>query len=212
MSRTVKKSIVKSSRVYGGLDLSLTSAGVVFLDSKGNRIYSTAIQVKSSGAERLHEIYCILNRLLTRIKPTHVCVEGYSYASPFNREATAELGGVIRMLLFEHSIPFIVVQPTSLKMFILGKGAGSKESIMMLVYKQWGFTSSINDEADAYGLAKIAQALNDEGSVKLDAKQQKALSEIAMSKKDKTARKKQEKLEKAARLLEIEAKREARRK
>ena len=111
------------------------------------------------------------------------------------------------MLLFEHSIPFTVVQPTSLKKFVLGKGSGAKDLIMMHVFRQWGYISKTNDEGDAFGLAKIAQCIGGDNTHPLDSEQKAALDEISMTKKEKAARKKQIKLDKAAKKAAREAKR-----
>lgn len=46
-----------------------------------------------------------------------------------------------------------------MKMFLASKGNLKKELIMKEVFKQWGFDTDINDEADAYVLMKIAKYL-----------------------------------------------------
>jgi len=162
MSRTTgKKTETVTGRVFLGLDLSLTSSGVVFLDDKGTVKYAKTIKVKSKGAERLFEIYEIVRSCCMKLKPQLVCIEGYAMGSKYGREAAGELGGVIRMLLYSLNIPFYIVQPTSLKLFVLGKGVGEKDQIQMHVYKNWGFEAPDNDTADAFSLSKIAHAVHD---------------------------------------------------
>lgn len=67
-----------------------------------------------------------------------------------------ELGGVIKLMLHMNKIPYTDVPPTVLKKFVTGKGTAMKDDIMLHVYKKWGWTAPDNNQADAYGLARMA--------------------------------------------------------
>lgn len=88
-----------------------------------------------------------------------VMIEGYSYAGKFNNSLQYELGACIRMKLHEIQMPFIEVQPTSLKKFVTGKGNAKKDLMLLEVYKRFDFDTNDDNEADAYGLAMFGRAL-----------------------------------------------------
>ena len=137
-----------------GLDLSLTSTGVVTLfDDRGP--ISKAIQTKSKGEERLVTIENEISNHLMEYPPQLVVIEGYAYGSKHNREACGELGGVVKTSLFLCEHGFLVVPPARLKKFA---GAKKKDQIRLQVYKRWGFEAKTDDEIDAYVLAKIGMA------------------------------------------------------
>lgn len=70
-----------------------------------------------------------------------------------------ELGGVIRVMLTEVGIKWIEVNPSLVKKFATGRGNAKKEEIAIAIYKRWGREFLSNDEADAFVLAVIGQAL-----------------------------------------------------
>jgi len=138
-----------------GLDLSLTSTGVATV--KG----TSRICPKCKGMERL---VLIRNEVLA-LRPEFVVLEGYSFGSRgralFN---IGELGGVIRMALWERDIPFLEVSPSALKKYATGKGNAPKDAVLATAIRN-DFEGSNNDEADAWwllqmGLATQATATN----------------------------------------------------
>jgi len=194
MSRTTGKKAERiTGQVYLGLDLSLTSSGVAFIDDQGNAKYAKPIKVKSKGAERLFEIYETVRSCCIKLKPVAVCIEGYAHNAKYGREAAGELGGVIRMLLYSLDIPFYIVQVKSLKCFVSGRGDADKDQMQMYVYKTWGFEAPNNDVADAYGLAKMAHAVHElvsEGSMSgWTLEQVKTVKLVAESKEEKLEKK-----------------------
>lgn len=140
-----------------GLDLSLTGTGFVVLDDHAHVITAGTIKTKNVGMPRLHEIKMYVNNLLQSYQPTQVCVEGYSMGSRAGQAfSIGELGGIIRLMLWHTSTRYQDVPPTSLKKFVTGKGTAMKDEIMLHVFKRWGWEPGDNNQADAYGLARIA--------------------------------------------------------
>ena len=88
--------------------------------------------------------------------PCLVAIEGYAMGSKTRPQMAGELGGHLRLLLWQAGIPYIVVPPTSLKKYVLGKGNAAKELVLKEVFKRWGYDTTSNDRADAYALARIA--------------------------------------------------------
>lgn len=111
--------------------------------------------------KRCSELNFYIQKALVEHKPKVIAIEGYGYANANSLVTMVELGMVVRMcLLFFPLTPakLLEVAPTSLKKFVLGKGVGKKEQVMMQVFKRWGYEAKTNNLADAYALAQIAAA------------------------------------------------------
>lgn len=90
-------------------------------------------------------------------------------ASRFGREAAGELGVMVKSTLrtiLPHPVCYpTIVAPTSLKKFVTGKGTGvKKEQMLLATYRKWCAEFADNNLADAFGLAKIAEALSSEST------------------------------------------------
>jgi Holliday junction resolvasome, endonuclease subunit len=131
--------------------------------------------------------------LLEKYNPRIVCIEAYSYGSKGAAVTTmVEFGMAARMAVTEWAEdapkfydPTVVktprlyeVAPSTLKKFVLGKGVGKKEQVMMQVFKRWGYESETNNIADAYVLAKIAAACTGVGPMALDKPQNEVLKTV----------------------------------
>ena len=143
--------------VVMGIDPSLTSTGVVGL-AFGEMKSHQAIKSKLTGPARLVEIEEILLNSLIIHEPELVCLEGYGFMSK-SGNVQAELGGVIRRRLYKDKYRYIEVAPSQVKKFASGKGNTQKEFMPLEVYKRWGVEFDTHDEADAYVLARIAEAI-----------------------------------------------------
>jgi hypothetical protein len=144
-----------SEPIVVAFDLSLTSTGVA--DRNGTR----RIIPKSTGCERLAEIRDAV--LFASHKgrwgvnapsdpPDLVVIEGYSYASGNKAHDVGEMGGVVRLALYEAGIPFEVVSPATIKMFATGKGNASKDDVLLAAVRRLGYEGGSKDEADALWL------------------------------------------------------------
>lgn len=143
-----------------GLDLSLTSTGVLVLDGK-SVLSARAIQSNKIGEERLfdlrEQLYAEVEQY--RFSNPLAVVEGYSMGSRAGQAfSIGEWGGVARLTLLMHGIPFIVVPPSTLKKFTAGSGNAKKDEMRLHVYKKWGFEHKSNDVVDAYALARFGEA------------------------------------------------------
>jgi crossover junction endodeoxyribonuclease RuvC len=138
---------------FAGVDPSLTATGLAL---HGGGLELDAIRVKSKGLDRLRLLrdhvvgFCLPASL--------VAIEGYAYGAKFNRESMGELGGILRLALYEAGIDFIDVPPTVLKKFVTGKGNAQKQQMLLSVYKKWGVDITDDNIADAYALARFAEA------------------------------------------------------
>jgi Holliday junction resolvasome RuvABC endonuclease subunit len=85
-----------------------------------------------------------------------VCYEGYSMGSRNGRMFDiGELGGVLKTLFYERGLPTLIVPPSTLKLFVTGKGNAKKVDMVEAVMHNWGHQVKSDDEADAYALYRL---------------------------------------------------------
>lgn len=142
---------------FVGLDLAFANNGVVILDEKGSVIHQEVLSTSKKDPDevRLINIRTKLNSLLQ--DGDVVCLEGLSFGS--QGMSLAQLGAahyIIRVLLYERSIDFSIVSPSTLKKFVTGKGNCKKDLMLLKVFQKWGVEFSNDNLADAYSLARFA--------------------------------------------------------
>lgn len=148
-----------STTTIVGLDLSLTATGIA------TDTTTTTIKPKSlAGPERLT---WITERMLEHL-PIKVLVvlEGYAYGRNNQAHQLGELGGVIRTMLWNLHVPYVVVPPATLKKYATGKGNAGKEEVLAAAIRRLGYEGHDNNEADALwlramGCAAYGQPLTD---------------------------------------------------
>lgn len=140
-----------------GLDLSLTSTGFYCLASSGPNS-GTVLSTNLTGWERVDRILydvlslCSVNDL--------VLIENNAFnAIGSAKSKLAALNGIVEFALWRRQIPVVLVAPTTLKKFILGKGNGEKSMILREVFRRYGLEAGTDDEADACDLAHIGACL-----------------------------------------------------
>jgi len=137
------------------LDLSLTSTGYCHNGETG------VIAPKTIGAERLSDIQRKVASLALNFSINAVVMEGYSFASRHSQaHSIGELGGVIRLLLFEMEIPYVVIPPTCRAKFATGKGNASKNEVISSVSAKTGIVWSNpggDDKCDAWILEEMVK-------------------------------------------------------
>jgi len=88
-----------------------------------------------------------------------VFIEGYGFSFRGMDFTLAELGGVIRLSLLECvNQTYYNVPPTSLKLFVTGKGNSAKNIMLEQVYRRYNLGSEIlkdDNQVDAYALARF---------------------------------------------------------
>lgn len=148
-----------------GLDLSLAATGVA--TAEGARV----IRPTTGGMERLAEIRERVLDSVHRLRaiyghhPDLVVIEGYSYASANSAHQLGELGGVVRLALWETGIRFVDVAPSKLKKYATGTGNAPKAEVLAAAIRRLGYQGHDDNGADAawlwtmgmdaYGLAPV---------------------------------------------------------
>ena len=136
-----------------GLDLSLTSTGVS-VNGK-----TSVISTKARGAERLHIVSSAILDLCSSEKIVCAIIEGYSFASRNSQaHSIGEMGGAVRMKLWENRIPYVEVPPTCRAKFATGKGNAGKSEVVSSISAKTGIIFSGgggDDECDAWLLEQM---------------------------------------------------------
>ncbi|WP_433943389.1 hypothetical protein [Paenibacillus sp. SN-8-1] len=146
---------------YVGIDQS-TKTGVTILDPDGNVLKAVEIQGEGQRDEAI--INDVVIRTLRLIQPMdRVAIEGFSYGSTgaFVGQQYA-IGWAIRIGLYVRKQPYVEVAPTQLKKFVMGVGRGTKEELILPIYKRWGFEHSSDNVRDAYVLAQVIRAMHEQ--------------------------------------------------
>ncbi len=110
--------------------------------------------------ERLAHIKSEFINLITVYKPEKVVIENYAFGARgraiFN---LGELGGLIRMVLYETNIPYDEISPTTVKKKMTGSGKADKPAMIKAVNEYFNISIDDDNQADALALALIAQGL-----------------------------------------------------
>lgn len=167
-----------------GLDLSLTSTGF----SSGGKTGSIN-SGKMRGPERLSFVSKKVMSICFDKSIDCVIVEGYSFSSRNSQShSIGELGGCVRMLLWESGIPYVEVPPTSRAKFATGKGNAGKTEVISAISSKTGmafFGSGADDECDAWVLEQMALAKLGESTYSWTQQQLSALDKIDWEQLDK---------------------------
>jgi Holliday junction resolvasome RuvABC endonuclease subunit len=136
-----------------GLDLSLTSTGVSINGE------TSVISTKARGAERLHIVSSAILDLCFSKNVVCAIIEGYSFASRNSQaHSIGEMGGAVRMKLWEKGIPYVEVPPTCRAKFATGKGNAGKSEVVSSISAKTGIIFSGaggDDECDAWLLEQM---------------------------------------------------------
>jgi Holliday junction resolvasome RuvABC endonuclease subunit len=140
-----------------GLDLSCSATGIAFPDGLLRTVRPKA--GAKDHARRLNEVVFRVHAWIAAAGADVAVIEGYSPGgpSPWTQIRLAELGGAIRVLLFEAGTPYVEVAPASLKLFATGHGRAKKPE-MVEACKAEGGEPANDNEADAWHLRQVALA------------------------------------------------------
>lgn len=146
-----------------GLDVSTSSTGLAMPDGTCRTIKPRA--GASEPARRLNEILHLLTPYLNLSRADLALIEGYSPGGPgrgFTTLRLGEVGGAVRLRLFELGIPYVEIAPSTLKKYATGFGGSSKHKVtkteMVEAAKNAGARVSNSDEADAWWLYAIGRS------------------------------------------------------
>jgi crossover junction endodeoxyribonuclease RuvC len=143
--------------VFLGIDQSLTGTGLCVLSAAGKLVSSALVTPDHlrDGA-RLVFIKKAVASMLSGVE--FVAMEGYSYNSVGHVFELGEIGGVLKVLLVEHEISYIIVPPVLVKKFATGTTHADKDAMLSAAIRRGHDFGKNDDQADAFFLAHIALA------------------------------------------------------
>lgn len=126
-----------------GIDPSLTSTGLSFAGQ------TISIQPDTRGVQRLVEVRDRIMYTVIHNAVSCVAIEHYSYASRNSQaHSIGELGGVIRVALYEANVPTVEIPPTCRAKFATGKGNAGKPEVVSAISARTGIVWSGGDGSD----------------------------------------------------------------
>lgn len=153
--------------LYVGIDPSLTKPGLAILNKIGSVLFVGSLSVGQNvrGAARLQRLFDWARQQLKPFqRPVRkACIEGPSFGSIHREFDLGEASGVLKLAVYSDSTELVVVPPTSAKLFATGQGHAEKRDMIHAVKIHYGVdVGADNDAADAFVLARIAWALDNE--------------------------------------------------
>lgn len=149
-----------------GIDPSLNSLGIAYRRADG-AVYATCLHAGKTlrGPARLSALRdAVMYHIdqVVPVRPSLVVLEGYAMGFGARNSSAitgmAELGGVLRVALYEHQIRTMIVPPTVLKLFVTGKGNADKSAVAKALQNEFKFNFSKSDQYDASGLLIMGEA------------------------------------------------------
>jgi len=143
-----------------GIDQSLTNTGFCVLnESRIVKIGSISPDYNKNKWGRISEIIDSIIQVATKNGIDVMAREGFSYASQGQAYQLGGLGYSIDLAILETfpSVKLLVVPPTILKKFVVGKGNAKKDEMLLWTYKAFKLEFKNSDECEAFCLAKFAQ-------------------------------------------------------
>lgn len=163
--------------LIAAFDLSLTRTGCALSD--GSLCSLVPPKASSSGMPRLRWIRAAV---LDAVASCGVVVlEGYSMGQArgsSRSHSLGELGGVVRLALYEAGLPYADVAPASLKRYATGRGNAGKEEVLAAAIRRLEYAGHDNNEADAAWLRMMALDHYGQPCVAVPARQREALAGV----------------------------------
>lgn len=166
-----------------GVDQSLTSTGLAFRDVRGSVVTYTLKPEKLRALHRLSYIRKALLDVVQSVQPTLVVFEDYvmGFRKTTGRLAhLGELGGVLKLAVWEAGVDVMVVPSATLKSAIAADGKADKDKVMSTLASKYGYTINQEDEADALSLMLIGEHTCGSPELHLTAARKAAIDKCAI--------------------------------
>lgn len=158
-----------------GIDPSITHCGLAWIQDGQllkTETIKPAIPLSASaggseykGDRRLQVIYYTLRGRIGETPVSRAAIEGYSHASPFNREQMGEVGGAIKLALLSAYVPYDIWPVLTWRKMVLGSGKLPKDEVRLLAYQRYGIDIKDQHALEASMIA-MASYLVQTGQVK----------------------------------------------
>lgn len=157
-----------------GLDLSITATGIALWDGHTDTIKAA----KWGGDWRLVNIrkHVLTHALTPR---AHLVVIEDLPTHAHGAGITGMVHGVVRELLLDNGIPYVLVPPASLKKYATGKGNATKADMRMALFQRAGVDLRDDNQVDAWWLRAAGLDQLSHPLVDLPKVQRAALDKVA---------------------------------
>ncbi|MNB81413.1 Crossover junction endodeoxyribonuclease RuvC [compost metagenome] len=147
---------------FVGIDPSGNTGLTVITDNE--TILAREVVLKMPLSATYSEIFKYCEQILSHLPVNSiVCIENVSHLSKGQAVHFQHvLAGFLRYLLELNKYTYYNVSPSQLKKFVTGNHNAKKSEMLKGVYRKWDFDTDSDNVADAYGLAKIAEAIQSE--------------------------------------------------
>ncbi|MHA1757024.1 MAG: crossover junction endodeoxyribonuclease RuvC [Promethearchaeota archaeon] len=143
-----------------GIDPSLTNLGLIVLSNDGQLHLSEVYKSNKKNDVRLLDLEERIKEIINDYELDLAVMEGYAFSRNYGLlTKIGECHWAIRRNFLVRNISLYIVSPLSLKKWITGSGKGQKATILKEVYKKWKIDFNNDNLADAFGLAKIGEAI-----------------------------------------------------
>lgn len=141
---------------FAGLDLSLTGTGIAVIGKDGSVLHRTVVR---NGTKKGMDRMANIRQEVADYVPDGcvVALEGYAMGTkgkPFDK---GELGGIVKIALYDRRLVSLIVPPTSLKRYATGNGSADKKAMVGAASRMFNLTPRDDNEADALILAAMAR-------------------------------------------------------
>lgn len=139
-----------------GLDVSLTATGVARVDTDSGHV---RVRTLSSGSRRGHaRLEWIRQEILEELRGADFAgIEGFAFmARSANADEIYGLGHLVRHAVWLRRVPYAIVPPASLKLYVTGDGNSDKTPLWRELAKSFSHVDVGDDnQADALGIATM---------------------------------------------------------
>ena len=170
---------IQMSKVYAGLDWSMSSPGLAIGNTNFDEIQFFGIRKKkkqassskqiilleeplySCNAERFYKLAELYVKILLAHNVEHVFIEGYAMGAVGAVFDIGECTGIMKHVMWINGITFEPFAPTSIKKFATGKGNSKKSDMFshFVTKTNWRMDHAIDDPI--VNLEKIPSPIND---------------------------------------------------
>lgn len=128
-----------------GIDMSLTGTAIVTSPTEWRVLHN-----KLRGTERYAFIRDQVLADIRKHHPTHIFIEELPHgARDKGANERREMMGVLRMLAHDLELPFVEINPATLKKYATGGGKAGKPEMVSCARERFGYTGFDDNEADA---------------------------------------------------------------
>src|SRR3990167_3158409 len=114
-----------------GIDQSLNGTGICVIENGVLIVTHTITHKHLKGVEKLAHIKRNIQVILDMEKPDLAAMEDYAYSRFGFTFKLGEVGGVVKLLLYENKIPLKIFGIKTIKKFATGNGNAKKEDMVI---------------------------------------------------------------------------------